>query len=183
MLGYKGFDENLCCRGFQFYEGGIFTEKNIEICRSGFHFCDVPINVFTYSNGANCKYAIIEALGDIQTKHDKFVTNKIKIIKILTKNELILECGNKTFRNSYGKYYFQNNVLVMLNIYTEYQKWFKNGLLHRDNDLPALIDVYGGHYWFKDGILHRDNNLPAIIYGNGNKEWWINGIQKNKNKN
>ena len=25
------------------------------------------------------------------------------------------------------------------------------------------------------GMLHRKNDLPAIIYGNGNKEWWVDG--------
>ncbi|MDR1904855.1 MAG: hypothetical protein LBQ88_21555 [Treponema sp.] len=29
-------------------------------------------------------------------------------------------------------------------------------------------------YW-RNGLLHRDNNLPAVISG-GIKEWWFNGV-------
>jgi hypothetical protein len=28
--------------------------------------------------------------------------------------------------------------------------WFKNGMYHRDNDLPAII-LSGNMYWFKNG--------------------------------
>lgn len=28
--------------------------------------------------------------------------------------------------------------------------------------------------WYKDGTLHRENDLPAIEYSNGSKEWWVN---------
>lgn len=44
------------------------------------------------------------------------------------------------------------------------QSWYKNGELHRDNDLPAVIDYYTStKAWYKDGKLHRDNDLPAVI--------------------
>jgi hypothetical protein len=44
------------------------------------------------------------------------------------------------------------------------KKWFKNGKLHRDNDLPAYIDDdRHTQKWYKEGKLHRDNDLPAVI--------------------
>jgi len=30
----------------------------------------------------------------------------------------------------------------------------------------------------KEGLRHRDNDLPAIIYTNGREEYWINGNKK-----
>jgi hypothetical protein len=30
--------------------------------------------------------------------------------------------------------------------------------------------------WHKNGVNHRDNNMPATIYANGEIEWWINGV-------
>ena len=58
--------------------------------------------------------------------------------------------------------------------------WYKNGKLHRDNDLPAYIYIsrdgrYGNKIWVKNDLIHRDNNLPAVENKNGNKEWYKNG--------
>jgi hypothetical protein len=50
----------------------------------------------------------------------------------------------------------------------------KFGLLHSLDDKPSIIDN-GDLYWHKDGLLHRDNDLPSIIMNNGNKYWHING--------
>jgi hypothetical protein len=57
------------------------------------------------------------------------------------------------------------------------QCWYKNGLLHRDNDLPAAISLYGDHFWSQMGELHRDNDLPAVIFSNGYQEWYQNGVK------
>lgn len=53
--------------------------------------------------------------------------------------------------------------------------WHKNGLLHRDNDLPAVIENEGRE-WYQNDLLHRDNDLPAIEKTNGDKEWYQNGL-------
>jgi len=41
--------------------------------------------------------------------------------------------------------------------------WYKNGVVHRDDDLPACVYSDGTAVWYKDGTVHRDNDLPAII--------------------
>jgi len=56
------------------------------------------------------------------------------------------------------------------------QRWRnKDGRLHRENELPAVINKDGTHRWYKNGQCHRENDLPAIIWNDGHKEWWING--------
>ena len=55
------------------------------------------------------------------------------------------------------------------------QFWYNNDLLHRDDDLPAIIRADGTQYWFINGKSHRDNDLPAIINANGTQCWYING--------
>ena len=30
--------------------------------------------------------------------------------------------------------------------------------------------------WYENGQLHRENNLPAMILSNYKSEWWLNGI-------
>jgi len=56
------------------------------------------------------------------------------------------------------------------------QRWRnKDGQLHRDNDMPAVITKSGGKYWYINGEQHRDNDLPAVIFADGTKYWYKNG--------
>ena len=56
------------------------------------------------------------------------------------------------------------------------QFWYNNDLLHRDNDLPAIIYKDGTQRWYNNNKLHRDNDLPAIINADGTQCWFINGV-------
>jgi len=49
-------------------------------------------------------------------------------------------------------------------------------ITHSFDDEPAIIFTNSGtKYWYKDGLLHRDNNLPAAIWSNGNYSFYKNG--------
>ena len=54
--------------------------------------------------------------------------------------------------------------------------WWLNGVLHRDDDKPAVL-IFGDQEWYQNGKQHRDNNRPAVIYSDGRKEWWVNDVQ------
>lgn len=58
--------------------------------------------------------------------------------------------------------------------------WYKVAVdgelvLHRDNDLPAVVYANGTEAWFQDGQLHRGRDLPAIVCANGSKFWCKRG--------
>ena len=55
-----------------------------------------------------------------------------------------------------------------------YKSWWKDGKLHRDGDLSAIED-FEQKRWYKNGLVHRDNGLPAIEWVDGSKEWWVKG--------
>jgi len=55
------------------------------------------------------------------------------------------------------------------------QEWFKEGNRNREGDRPAIIFADGDHEWWKEGKLHRDGDQPAVIGANGNQEWWKEG--------
>ena len=48
MKAYKGFDENLKCRDFQYEIGKTYEEPTAELCEKGFHACEYPLDVFEY---------------------------------------------------------------------------------------------------------------------------------------
>ena len=59
------------------------------------------------------------------------------------------------------------------------EEWYKLGLKHRLDGYAVKIEQ--GEWirleWWQDGVLHRDNNKPAVVDSNGIMEWWIHGEQ------
>ena len=43
------------------------------------------------------------------------------------------------------------------------QGWYLVNRLHRENDLPAIIQANGTQEWWLNGQRHRENDLPAVI--------------------
>ena len=101
MIGYKVFENDWTCRGFQYEVGKTYeTEEEPICCRRGFHFCNKLVNCFNYYNfDSNNKVAIVEILGDVDTSGDKSCTNKLHILKELTWYE-VLEMVNTGNRNT-----------------------------------------------------------------------------------
>lgn len=93
MRGYKVFNPDWTCKGFQFEVGKTFTEDvKPECCDRGFHFCVKVADCFSYySFNPNNKVAEVEALGDIDISRDdtKCSTNKIHIVRELTWQEVL----------------------------------------------------------------------------------------------
>ena len=93
MKGYKVFNKDWTCRGFQYNVGQVYEmdEKPI-CCKRGFHFCEKASDCFQYySFNPDNKVAEVEALGDIDTNNDdsKCSTNKIHIIREITWQEVL----------------------------------------------------------------------------------------------
>lgn len=87
MKGYKGFNSNLMCRGFQYKIGETFTMgEPISLCQRGYHFCTSLSDTFNfYSPDENNVFCEIEASGEIQKGNGKCVCSEIKIIKKLSR--------------------------------------------------------------------------------------------------
>ena len=52
--------------------------------------------------------------------------------------------------------------------------WYKDGVLHRNGDRPALIRPDGTLIWYQKGMIHRDGGLPAIVEPDGGRKWLVN---------
>ncbi|MGP9973583.1 DUF7666 domain-containing protein, partial [Pseudomonas aeruginosa] len=70
VTAYKGFKQDLTCRGYQFEIGGTYKhEGEIEACASGFHSCEYPLDVFGYYAPGDSRFAIVKASGQL-SRHD-----------------------------------------------------------------------------------------------------------------
>jgi hypothetical protein len=88
VIAYKGFDENLQCRGFQYAVGETYThDGEVSACNSGFHACVYPLHVLRYYKPGASRFAIVEQSGKI-SRHDE--DTKIASSKITVKAELNL---------------------------------------------------------------------------------------------
>ena len=80
MKCYKGFDKDLKCRDFQYEIGKEYEEERAEICDSGFHACENPLDVFEYYAPADSRYCEVELDANDQKSDDsKRVGKKISI--------------------------------------------------------------------------------------------------------
>ena len=161
MYGFMVIDKNNNYEEHQIYE----FDSN------GFEFFTNPrdIGELTYPlNNESIYYIFIQILGDIIYLNPTFLTNKIKIIKKLSKN------GFDVFLNNIKKIPSCEYITQNGNIYR-----LSHGKLHSNNDLPAIqeIDASGikHKYWYESGILHRSVG-PAIESSNGIKIYYCYGL-------
>ena len=93
MKGYKVFNKDWTCIGFQYEVGKTYEMKEDPVCcKRGFHFCGKLIDCFKYYDfDSENKVAEIEALGAIDDdgNEEKYCTNKIKIVRELTWHEVL----------------------------------------------------------------------------------------------
>jgi hypothetical protein len=92
MKAYKVFNPDFTCRGFQFEVGKTYTHKGeISMCKQGFHACKKVADCFNcYSFDPKNKVAEVDLLGKVLGDDDKQVTDKIKIIRELTWQEVLV---------------------------------------------------------------------------------------------
>ena len=81
MKAYKGFNEDLRCRDFQYEVGKEYEENRAELCECGFHACVNPIDVFNYYSPADSRYCEVELsdVADEESSDSKRCGKRIKI--------------------------------------------------------------------------------------------------------
>ena len=103
MKGYKAFEKDLTCRGFQYEVGKEYEmDESPEPCERGFHFCETIANCYQfYPMEDDTRICEIEALGEIKTDDDvKFCTNNIRIVAEVTE-EYIRKANNDKSSSGY----------------------------------------------------------------------------------
>ena len=86
MRGFKGFNPDMTCNGFQYEEGKTYETDEATLCEKGFHACLAPLDVFSYyppcdENGNLNKFHEVE-LEEVDWRRDndtKVCAKKITI--------------------------------------------------------------------------------------------------------
>jgi len=100
IVAYKGFDNELKCRGFEFEVGKTYKHKGVVTpCLSGFHSCEYPLDVFNYYAPAGNRFAIVEASGVIFDGGSKIASSVLTIKKEIDLHELVSHAVDWTTKN------------------------------------------------------------------------------------
>ena len=92
IRGFKGFDKDLKCRGFQYEIGKDYEQEGeVKCCERGFHFCENPLDVFIYYSPSDSRYCEVEGYGNADEANDdsKLATSNIHISAEIGLNRLI----------------------------------------------------------------------------------------------
>jgi len=87
IKGYKGFDKDMKCRNFQYEVGKTYETKEAKLCEKGFHFCEYPIDIFSYYSPSDSQFAEVEGDGLVGNKSDD---SKIACTKLTIKAKVSL---------------------------------------------------------------------------------------------
>ena len=178
MKAYKASYKGKC-RELTYEVGKTFSIDKFELCKHGFHFCENMNDVIKYYPYNNDFVLFeVEALGQIITEGNKSVTNKLKIIRIVPKEEYTFELplheydqNNNLIHykdpngNEEWKEFDQNNNLIHYKYSNGYEYWNE---YDQNNNLIHCKDSYGIEYWKE---YDQNNNCIHYKYSNGYEEW------------
>ena len=94
IRGFKGFDKDLSCRGFQYEVGKDYEQEGEAVCcKKGFHFCENPLEVFRYYSPCTSRFCQVEGGGSVDKSEadSKVATSHIHISSEIGLNGLIDE--------------------------------------------------------------------------------------------
>lgn len=109
MKGYKAFSPNLTCRKMKYEVGKSYSmDEEPVLCKRGFHFCETIASCSRYYGlfGTDNRVCEIEASGTIIHGNDKCVTNRLLVVRELSRIEInrgIYTGHCDGFGNGYGK--------------------------------------------------------------------------------
>ena len=87
MIAYKA-TYNYKCRNQTYQVGKTYTSDKLKICQHGMHYCNKMEDTLNYYE-TNKDFILLEVeiLGDVETRQDKSVTNKLKVLRVVKFDE------------------------------------------------------------------------------------------------
>ena len=180
VKGYKVFNPDWTCRNKQYTCPGKFEENVVlDVCHSGMHFCERAADCFNYY-GFNPKNKIAEvvAYGSVIREGDKCCTDKLKIIREISWQELleIINTGKGcTGLNNSGNYNSGNFNSGNFNS-GNYNSGYYNSVYCNSGDYNSG-NYNSGHY--NSGNF----NVGSYNTGNYNRGYYNSGYYNSGNHN
>ena len=161
MIGYKAFDENLQCRGFQFEVGKTYetgrAKEDLRLCSDTvFHFCRELHRIENVSNYQISKSRVCEVIaeGDIVTDGDKFGTNKLTILREIPREEL-----NEYNDRNIGDFNSGNRNIGNWNSGNWNSGDFNSGFFNTDSPLVRIFNK-------ETNVSRKDIDFPNFLQFN-----------------
>ena len=87
MIAYKA-THNYKCRNQTYQVGKTYTSDKLKICHYGIHYCNkMEDTLWYYPTSEKFILLEVEILGDVETKGNKSVTNKLKVLRVVPFDE------------------------------------------------------------------------------------------------
>lgn len=197
IFAYKGFDENFCCRDFQYEVGKEYhITGDLKICKNGFHACKDLMDTFNYYPMGNSRFAIVKLWGDVLYGDDKMCASDIEIVEELSLKDIVkcyatskvdfLEHKNYTrfelnksenelCNKGYGNYIISTHNykrIVSIGSYNNIVTTSGSNTIFSIGDETNINCIGSSIYLVSIGnssLISLGHNSTAVLYGNNNK--------------
>lgn len=197
IFAYKGFDENFCCRDFQYEVGKEYhITGDLKICKNGFHACKDLMDTFNYYPMGNSRFAIVKLWGDVLYGDDKICASDIEIVEELSLKDIVkcyatskvdfLEHKNYTrfelnksenelCNKGCGNYIistYNYKRIVLRGSYNNIVTTGRSNTIFSIGDETNINCIGSSTYLVSIGnssLISLGHNSTAVLYGNNNK--------------
>ena len=197
IFAYKGFDENFCCRDFQYEVGKEYhITGDLKICKNGFHACEDLIDTFSYYPMGNSRFAIVKLWGYVLYGNDKMCASDIEIVEELSLKDIVKryvaskvnflehknctrfelnKSENELCNKGYGNYIISAHNykrIVSGGSYNHIVTTGGSNTIFSIGDGTNIHCIGSSTYLVSIGsssLISLDHNFTAVLYGNNNK--------------
>ena len=197
IFAYKGFDENFCCRDFQYEVGKEYhITGDLKICKNGFHACEDFIDTFSYYPMGNSRFAIVKLWGDVLYGNNKMCASNIEIVKELSLKDIVKcyvtskvdflehkDCTrfelnkseNELCNKGYGNHIvstYDYKRIISIGSYNHIVTSGVSNIIFSIGDETNINCIGSSTYLVSIGNrsqISLDHNFTAVLYGNNNK--------------
>ena len=159
MIAYKA-TYNFKCLNQEYKVGKTYTADRMKICQYGFHFCQKMEDVLNYYDPSSDFILLeVEILGKIETKDDKSVTDKLKVLRVISKEEY-----TDTMKSRFLKYEYDERNNLISETYPSGKKWTYK--YDERNNRISETHSSGNKYTYE---YDERNNRISMTYPSGDK--------------
>ena len=197
IFAYKGFDENFCCRDFQYEVGKEYhIIGDLKICKNGFHACEDLMDTFSYYPMRNSRFAIVKLWGDVLYENNKMCASNIEIVEELSLKNIVKHYAaskveflehknctrfelnkseNELCNKGRGNYIISTHDYKRIISIGSYNHIVINGVsntIFNIGDETNINCIGSSTYLVSIGSsshISLDHNFTAVLYGNKNK--------------